>query len=92
MTGGPLREWLATADATSTCTASVCTGALILRAAKIAGDEAARAAQLAIEYDPHQPWAGLAMLRLRPNTRSAADPGVRQGLPVAPLASALRRA
>jgi putative intracellular protease/amidase len=27
MTGGPLREWLATADATSTWIASVCTGA-----------------------------------------------------------------
>jgi|HubBroStandDraft_6_1064221.scaffolds.fasta_scaffold78035_4 putative intracellular protease/amidase len=37
MTGGPLREWLATADATSTWTASVCTGALILAGADRAG-------------------------------------------------------
>ena len=110
MTGGPLREWLAAADATSTWTASVCTGTLILAAAglpagraattlwlakdelarlgalprderyvfdgkyvtsagvsagidmalalvaKIAGDEMARPAQLAIEYDPHPPF------------------------------------
>jgi len=110
MTGGPLREWLAAADATSAWTASVCTGTLILAgagllagrmatthwlakdelaqlgalprderyvfdgkyvtsagvsagidmalalAAKIAGDEEAMAAQLAIEYDPHPPF------------------------------------
>jgi transcriptional regulator GlxA family with amidase domain len=110
MTGGPLREWLVAADATSTWTTSVCTGALILAGAgllagraattnwlakdelarlgarprderyvfdgkyvtaagvsagidmalalvaKIAGDEAARAVQLGIEYDPHPPF------------------------------------
>jgi transcriptional regulator GlxA family with amidase domain len=110
MTGGPLREWLVSADATSTWTTSVCTGALILAGAgllagraattnwlakdelarlgarpcderyvfdgkyvtaagvsagidmalalvaRIAGDEAARAAQLGIEYDPHPPF------------------------------------
>jgi putative intracellular protease/amidase len=107
---GPLQEWLVAADASSTWTTSVCTGALILAGAgllagraattnwlakdelarlgarpcderyvfdgkyvtaagvsagidmalalvaKIAGDEAARAAQLAIEYDPHPPF------------------------------------
>ena len=107
---GPLQEWLVAADASSTWTTSVCTGALILAGAgllagraattnwlakdelarlgarpcderyvfdgkyvtaagvsagidmalalvaKIAGDQAARAAQLAIEYDPHPPF------------------------------------
>ncbi|HEX3961539.1 MAG TPA: DJ-1/PfpI family protein [Trebonia sp.] len=110
MTGGPLREWLVAADATSTWTTSVCTGTLILAGAgllagraattnwlamgelaplgvkpvseryvfdgkyvtaagvsagidmalalvaRIAGDEAAKAAQLGIEYDPHPPF------------------------------------
>ena len=110
MAGGPLQEWLVAADASSTWTTSVCTGALILAGAgllagraattnwlamdelarlgarpcaeryvfdgkyvtaagvsagidmalalvaEIAGDEAARAAQLAIEYDPHPPF------------------------------------
>ena len=110
MAGGPLLEWLVAADASSTWTTSVCTGALILAragllagraattnwlamdelarlgarpcderyvfdgkyltaagvsagidmalalVAKIVGDEAAMAAQLAIEYDPHPPF------------------------------------
>jgi transcriptional regulator GlxA family with amidase domain len=110
MSGGPLREWLVRADATSTWTTSVCTGTLILAGAgllagraattnwlamgelaplgvqpvseryvfdgkyvtaagvsagidmalalvaRIAGDEAAMAAQLAIEYDPQPPF------------------------------------
>jgi transcriptional regulator GlxA family with amidase domain len=41
MTGGPLREWLGTADATSTWTASVCTGALILAGAGLLTGRAA---------------------------------------------------
>jgi transcriptional regulator GlxA family with amidase domain len=107
---GPLPEWLVAADATSTWTTSVCTGALILAGAglldgraattnwqakdelarlgararderyvfdgkyvtaagvsagidmalalvaRIAGDEAAMVAQLAIEYDPRPPF------------------------------------
>jgi transcriptional regulator GlxA family with amidase domain len=41
MTPGPLRDWLLTADETSTWTTSVCTGALILAAAGLlAGREA----------------------------------------------------
>jgi transcriptional regulator GlxA family with amidase domain len=41
MTEGPLRDWLLTADETSTWTTSVCTGALILAAAGLlAGREA----------------------------------------------------
>ncbi|HUN37719.1 MAG TPA: DJ-1/PfpI family protein [Trebonia sp.] len=41
MTGGPLREWLIAADATSTWTTSVCTGALILAGAGLLAGRAA---------------------------------------------------
>src|SRR5258708_22511911 len=40
-TGGPLREWLVAADATSTWTTSVCTGSLILAGAGLLAGRAA---------------------------------------------------
>ena len=41
MTGGPLQQWLVAADASSTWTTSVCTGALILAGAGLLAGRAA---------------------------------------------------
>ncbi|HEY0936779.1 MAG TPA: DJ-1/PfpI family protein [Trebonia sp.] len=49
MTPGPLRDWLLTADATSTWTTSVCTGALVLGAAGLLQGRAATTYWLALE-------------------------------------------
>ena len=49
MTPGPLRDWLLTADQTSTWTTSVCTGALILGAAGLLDGRAATTYWTAME-------------------------------------------